>query len=85
MKRDAADAGAFFACARGQGVAEKESVEPADGRAGPLRCQRGDSPGGALVVARGGMGGTWRGPIIETASDFCGKSALPLFRALLLR
>jgi len=41
-----------------QGVAEREGFEPCRWSAWvPPRCQRGDSPGGAWVVARGGMGG----------------------------
>jgi len=31
-----------------------------------------------VVTRRGGMGGTWRGPIIDPASDFCGKTFEPV-------
>ncbi len=62
-------------CGR-QGMAEREGVEPCpwSARRSPEVSARG-VPGGSLVIARGGMGGTWPRSTIETPSDFCGKTA----------
>jgi len=42
-------------------------------------------PAGRMAAGQAGMGGTWRGPIIDPASDFCTKSVRPLGRLILVR
>lgn len=59
-----------FVCARVVWRRERDSSPTNGRRAVPLRCQRGGVPGGALVVAWGGMGGTWPRSNIDPASGF---------------
>ena len=84
MERDAADVGALsFVRVVRVWRRERDSNLPMVGVGSPEVSAWG-SPGGALVVARGGMGGTWRGPIIDPASDFCGESTDHLACVMLL-